>query len=70
MWPFQRCQLALQTIDPDTKRISFSDKALNCVRYFEKQAFDILDRIQLLDLSVFIRFAHNAAPYLHLGSLA
>jgi hypothetical protein len=28
----ETCQLELQSVDAATKRISFSDKALNCVR--------------------------------------
>jgi hypothetical protein len=59
----ETCQLALQSIDAAPKRISFSDKALNCLRCVEQQAFDILDRIQSVYLSGRLRcFTHDTEP--------
>jgi hypothetical protein len=53
------CQLALQSIDAVTERVSFSDKTLNCVRRFEEQTLNILDRVQLVDSSGLLGFAHH-----------
>lgn len=57
----ETCQLALLNIDAATKCISFSDKALNCARRGEEKALNVLDGIQLVDLSGLLRcFAHHA----------
>ena len=58
----QTCQLALQSIDAVTERVSFSHKTLNCVRCFEEHAFTILDGVQPVTLSRLLRFAHHAGP--------
>jgi hypothetical protein len=54
----QKCQLAFQSIDAATKRISFSDDALNCTRWGEEQAFNVLDGVRL-DLSGRVRCFSN-----------
>jgi len=64
----EMCQLVLQSIDTVTECVSFSYKALNSGRCFEEQAFNILDGVQSVDLSWFVRFAHHAKPSLHLLS--
>ena len=62
------CQLAFQILNPATKRIAFTDKTLNSVGYLNKQKFDILGGVQLLHLRRFIRFVHNAEPWLHFAT--
>src|SRR4029078_9363063 len=62
------CRCPFQIFTADTKRIAFTDKALNCVGYLNKQKFDVLRGVQLLELSRFICFVHSADPWLHFAA--
>ena len=59
------CQLPFQIFNAGPKRIAFTDKTLNRVGYLNKQKFDVLRGVQLLELSRFICFVHSADPWLH-----
>src|SRR5262249_47747202 len=53
------CHLVFQSLDSATESVSFRDKALNCSRRLKKQAFNILDRVNLVCFTSPVGFVHN-----------
>src|SRR5262249_2559357 len=47
------------SLDSATESVSFRDKALNCSRRLKKQAFNILDRVNLVCFTSPVGFVHN-----------